>query len=148
VDVVTNVDGGYPAAGILEYADANDVDCIAMGTAGRTGINRFLLGSTTERVIRHADVPVLAVNARGGARTDRVDVGGCSHYSRRPDPAGRECPSPATRNDHDAAPDQQPRRRAYRLLGNRNEDAHVEADDQERAHDVEDEVECRVARRP
>jgi len=65
VDVVTNVDGGYPAAGILEYADANDVDCIAMGTAGRTGINRFLLGSTTERVIRHADVPVLAVNARG-----------------------------------------------------------------------------------
>jgi nucleotide-binding universal stress UspA family protein len=64
VDVVTNVDGGYPAAGILEYADANDVDCIAMGTAGRTGLNRFLLGSTTERVIRHTDVPVLAVNAR------------------------------------------------------------------------------------
>ncbi|MCU4801786.1 universal stress protein [Halobacteria archaeon HArc-gm2] len=64
VDVVTNVDGGYPAASILEYADANDVDCIAMGTAGRTGLNRFLLGSTTERVVRHADVPVLAVNAR------------------------------------------------------------------------------------
>ncbi|SFS10124.1 Nucleotide-binding universal stress protein, UspA family [Halomicrobium zhouii] len=64
VDVVTNVDGGYPASGILDYADENDVDCIAMGTAGRTGLNRFLLGSTTERVVRHANVPVLAVNAR------------------------------------------------------------------------------------
>jgi nucleotide-binding universal stress UspA family protein len=35
-----------------------------MGTTGRTGLNRYLLGSTTERIIRHAEMPVLAVNAR------------------------------------------------------------------------------------
>jgi nucleotide-binding universal stress UspA family protein len=57
---------GTPASGILDYAEENDVDLIAMATAGRTGPSRFLLGSTTERVVRHADVPVLAVPTTGG----------------------------------------------------------------------------------
>ena len=64
VETVTRVVSGFPAADILEYADENGIDLIAMGTAGRTGLNRFLVGSTTERIIRHADMPVLAVNAR------------------------------------------------------------------------------------
>jgi nucleotide-binding universal stress UspA family protein len=63
LDAVTAVREGSPASGILDYVEANDVDLIAMGTAGRTGPSRFLLGSTTERVVRHADVPVLAVPA-------------------------------------------------------------------------------------
>ncbi len=54
VETVTRVVSGFPAADILEYADENDIDLIAMGTAGRTGLNRFLVGSTTERIIRHA----------------------------------------------------------------------------------------------
>lgn len=64
LETVTSVREGFPAADLLDYADETDVDLIGMGTAGRTGLSRFLLGSTTERLIRHADVPVLAVNAR------------------------------------------------------------------------------------
>jgi len=63
LEAVTAVRKGTPASGILDYADANEIDLIAMGTAGRTGPSRFLLGSTTERVVRHANVPVLAVPA-------------------------------------------------------------------------------------
>ena len=64
VPVTTEVREGLPGKGLLQYAEGNDVDLIAMGTQGRTGLNRFLLGSTTERIVRHADAPVLAVNAR------------------------------------------------------------------------------------
>jgi len=64
LDAVTEVREGFPARDLLDYAESEAVDLIAMGTAGRTGMSRFLLGSTAERVIRHADAPVLAVNAR------------------------------------------------------------------------------------
>lgn len=63
LDARTDVREGFPASDLLEYADEAGIDLLAMGTHGRTGLNRFLLGSTTERVIRHADAPVLAVNA-------------------------------------------------------------------------------------
>jgi nucleotide-binding universal stress UspA family protein len=48
---------------ILDYADEAGIDLIAMGTHGRTGVRRFLLGSVTEKVVRLADVPVLSVKA-------------------------------------------------------------------------------------
>ncbi len=64
LEATTAVKEGHPARDIVQYADDNDVDLVAMGTAGRTGLNRYLLGSTTERVVRHAEQPVLAVNAR------------------------------------------------------------------------------------
>lgn len=44
---------------IIEYADEADVDLIVMGTHGRSGLDRLLLGSVTERVVRQADQPVL-----------------------------------------------------------------------------------------
>ena len=46
---------------ITDYAEEADVDCIVMGTHGRTGMDRFLVGSVTERVLRLSDVPVIAV---------------------------------------------------------------------------------------
>ncbi len=64
LEAVTAVREDYPARGILEYVEETDLDLIAMGTAGRTGLNRFILGSTTERIVRNADVPVMGVNAR------------------------------------------------------------------------------------
>lgn len=64
LEAVAEVRRGYPARSLLEYAGDNGIDLIVMGTAGRTGPSRFLLGSTTERTVRHAEVPVLAVNAR------------------------------------------------------------------------------------
>ncbi|WP_226481944.1 universal stress protein [Natrinema amylolyticum] len=63
IDAVTAVREGVPSTGLLAYADENDIDLIAMATVGRTGLERYLLGSTTERVVRRADVPVLSVNA-------------------------------------------------------------------------------------
>ncbi len=49
------------ARGILDYADRHDVDLIVMGTHGRRGLGRLLLGSVAEKVVRLATVPVLTV---------------------------------------------------------------------------------------
>ncbi len=48
-----------PAPAILEEAEAHEVDAIVMGTHGRTGLSHLLMGSTAERVVQHADCPVL-----------------------------------------------------------------------------------------
>ncbi|WP_158057422.1 universal stress protein [Halorussus halophilus] len=61
VEVETAVRRGFPAQTLLEHADENDVDLIAMGTHGRSGFERFFLGSTTEKIVRRAEMPVLAV---------------------------------------------------------------------------------------
>ncbi len=62
VPVTTAVSRGVPYEEILEYAARNGVDVVVMGTHGRTGVDRFLLGSVTEKVIRRATMPVLVVN--------------------------------------------------------------------------------------
>jgi nucleotide-binding universal stress UspA family protein len=61
VAVVTEVRQGEPYSTIVDYANSRDVDLIVMPTHGRRGLERFLLGSTTERVVRRADVPVLTI---------------------------------------------------------------------------------------
>jgi nucleotide-binding universal stress UspA family protein len=61
VSVETTVDRGAPHERILAHAAEHDVDLLVMGTHGRTGVHRFLLGSVTEKVVRSADVPVLTV---------------------------------------------------------------------------------------
>ena len=61
VDVETAVERGRPGDGIRAYAGDHDVDLVVMGTHGRSGMERFLLGSTTEQVIRTGTCPVLAV---------------------------------------------------------------------------------------
>ncbi len=50
-----------PHRKILEFAKENDVDLIVMPTHNRSGVSRFFLGSTTERVLRGSEIPVLAV---------------------------------------------------------------------------------------
>jgi nucleotide-binding universal stress UspA family protein len=61
VEVVEAVETGGPVETILDYADLVDADVIVMGTHGRRGIDRYLLGSTTERVVRLSSVPVLTI---------------------------------------------------------------------------------------
>lgn len=61
VSVITEVIQGEPYRTIVDYADSHGMDLIVMPTHGRRGLERFLLGSTTERVVRRADVPVLTV---------------------------------------------------------------------------------------
>lgn len=59
---VTNVvTEGHPADTILDYAGANGVDLIAMSTHGRSGINRWVFGSVTEKVLNAGDTAVLVV---------------------------------------------------------------------------------------
>lgn len=63
VAVETAVLNGTPYERILDYAEEADADLLVMGTHGRTGVDRYLLGSVTEKVIRTADAPVLTVRA-------------------------------------------------------------------------------------
>ena len=52
---------GSPPEVVLDYAADHDVDLVVMGTHARTGVERYLLGSVTERVLRASPVPVLTV---------------------------------------------------------------------------------------
>ncbi|MFC6961070.1 universal stress protein [Halocatena marina] len=61
VDVVTSVDQGTPSKAIQEYISDAGIDLVAMGTHGRTGLERYLIGSVTARVVRTSSAPVLTV---------------------------------------------------------------------------------------
>lgn len=61
LDTVTDVRRGEPHRTVIDYAAGRNIDQIAMPTHGRRGLERFLLGSTTERVVRRSDVPVLTI---------------------------------------------------------------------------------------
>jgi nucleotide-binding universal stress UspA family protein len=55
---------GDPAEEILRLADEAHADLIVIGTHGRSGIERLLLGSVSERVVRHANCPVLVMRPK------------------------------------------------------------------------------------
>lgn len=57
----TVVETGRPSHTILEVADERDADHIVMGSHGRSGLSRILLGSVAETVARRASVPVTIV---------------------------------------------------------------------------------------
>ncbi|HKU66956.1 MAG TPA: universal stress protein [Candidatus Baltobacteraceae bacterium] len=59
---------GQPSSGILECAASAGADLIVMGSHGRSGIERALLGSVAESVLRHASVPVMVVRRDGRER--------------------------------------------------------------------------------
>jgi nucleotide-binding universal stress UspA family protein len=61
LSVVTDVIQGEPDRTIVAYAESSDIDLIVMPTHGRSGLERFLLGSVTERVVNTATPPVLTV---------------------------------------------------------------------------------------
>ncbi|HWQ48765.1 MAG TPA: universal stress protein [Methanosarcina sp.] len=54
---------GYPADRIMEFAEQEGMDLIVMGTLGRTGLDRFLLGSIAEKVVRHSKIPVMVIKS-------------------------------------------------------------------------------------
>lgn len=61
LEITTVVKRGTPFQTIREYAARHEIDVVAMGTTGRTGIEKVLLGSVTENVLRTARTPVLTV---------------------------------------------------------------------------------------
>ncbi|RQG97273.1 universal stress protein [Natrarchaeobius chitinivorans] len=52
---------GSVAQEIVRYADENGMGCIVMGVQGRSGIDDYLVGSTTEKVVRTSNVPVTTI---------------------------------------------------------------------------------------
>jgi nucleotide-binding universal stress UspA family protein len=64
MQVSTAMRTGAVADSIVDYAEANQIDLIAMCTHGRTGLGRWTLGSVADRVLRAGGVPILLVRAR------------------------------------------------------------------------------------
>ena len=79
VPVTTTLLDGSPSKRIVEYAESEDCDLVVMGTHGRGGIDRLLLGSVAEGVVRACSVPVLTVQVgdedeENSAETESEDV--------------------------------------------------------------------------
>jgi nucleotide-binding universal stress UspA family protein len=53
---------GNPAEEIVNYIENNQVDLVMMSTHGRSGASRWLLGSVTQRVVRHSIAPVFVAS--------------------------------------------------------------------------------------
>jgi len=62
--VKTALPGGYPDVELVRYARENAIDLVAMGMRGRGMVESLLLGSTTDRVVRHSPCTVLSVSSR------------------------------------------------------------------------------------
>jgi nucleotide-binding universal stress UspA family protein len=62
IKLITMIKKGKPEEVILKTADEENVDQIIMGKSGKHGIEKFIVGSTTERVIRRAKVPVNVIS--------------------------------------------------------------------------------------
>lgn len=61
VEVKEVVLDGYPSNEIINFAEKNKMNLIVMGTLGKTGFDKFLLGSVAEKVVRGSKVPVMVV---------------------------------------------------------------------------------------
>jgi len=83
---------GHPAAEILALAAEVGADLIFIGSHGKTGIERLLLGSISERVVREAGCPVVVARPKTYADVELLAV---------------------TRFDHERAPHREPHRYSY-----------------------------------
>jgi nucleotide-binding universal stress UspA family protein len=59
--IETGIEVGKPSGAIIDFAADNEIDHIVMGSHGRDGVSRILLGSVAETVVRRAEVPVTVV---------------------------------------------------------------------------------------
>ena len=63
VAVEEHVSAGEPARAIRKFVEENDIDLVVMGSHGRSGLSRVVLGSVAEKVLRRTRVPVLVVDS-------------------------------------------------------------------------------------
>ena len=61
VEIESSLLEGHPSQEIIEFSQDNDIDIIVLGTLGKSGLDRFLLGSVAEKVTRNSKIPVLVV---------------------------------------------------------------------------------------
>ena len=62
--IITTVLDGHPAEEIDKYAGSQDIDLVVIGSHGRKGLDRLLIGSVADKVVRGSKVPVLIVRSR------------------------------------------------------------------------------------
>ncbi|MDZ7849805.1 MAG: universal stress protein [Halodesulfurarchaeum sp.] len=60
-DVETVIEVGRPSRAIVSYVEDNEIDHVVMGSHGRSGMTRILLGSVAESVVRRSPIPVTIV---------------------------------------------------------------------------------------
>lgn len=70
VSIETEYEWGLPRDAILEYVEEHPCDQIIIGSHGRTGVKRLLVGSVAEHITRHAPVPVTVVRSEAAATAD------------------------------------------------------------------------------
>lgn len=61
VDMELVVKEGSPASAILKYSEEENIDLIIMGTSGKSGIDRLLMGSVAQNITKSSKCPVLIV---------------------------------------------------------------------------------------
>ena len=61
LSTTADVTSGDPAESIIQTIGQSDIDLVVMGTRGRTGVERLILGSVAEEVVRESPMPVLTV---------------------------------------------------------------------------------------
>lgn len=65
IEVKIEVMQGFAADSLIDYARRNNVDLVIIATHGRSGVSRWVFGSTAERILRGSCTPVLMVRAPG-----------------------------------------------------------------------------------
>ena len=73
-DIIPMVRFGKPFLEIIQVAKEENIDLLVIGTHGRTGVDRFILGSVAERLVRKAGCPVMVIKGREYAGFKRIIV--------------------------------------------------------------------------
>jgi len=94
VQTHVRVGNGAPS-NIAEFVEDQAIDLVSMSTHGRTGLDRFLLGSVAEKVVRHVQCPVLTVKAFRESIVSAGSGNGAKIGDRRP--PSRPSPSACSR---------------------------------------------------
>lgn len=71
--IETHVRTGSAPSEISEFVEAEGIDLVSLSTHGRTGLERFFLGSVAEKVVRHVSCPVLTTKAFGRSLVPPVE---------------------------------------------------------------------------
>ncbi|WP_049987960.1 universal stress protein [Halobellus rufus] len=74
VAVSTAIEAGFPHEEILNAVEDHSIDLIAMGTHGRSGFERFVIGSVAEKIVRLSPVPVLTVRTKARGERPYRDI--------------------------------------------------------------------------
>ncbi len=63
LSVQTSLVFGYPPEAIISYVKEHDISMICMGSHKRSGLEKLIIGSTTEKVVRQSPCPVLVIRS-------------------------------------------------------------------------------------